>query len=200
LVAADLSFISLYRENASSPTTPSATGTNAIAVGSGSAASATNGFAQGDGSSAYLQGGKNYAHGKFATAGDAQTGVYIVRNVTSTATPTDLFLDGTGATQRIVLPSNSVYTFDILVTARRTDAAGGAAGYRFVGVISKDTTAGSAVIIGSVSKTIMAETNTPWDVTVTADTSNGALKITATGEAAKTIRWVAVVNTVEVTN
>jgi hypothetical protein len=38
-----------------------------------------------------------------------------------------------------------------------------------------------------------------WDVTLTADTTNGGLKIEVTGAAATNIRWVATVNTSEVT-
>jgi hypothetical protein len=54
--------------------------------------------------------------------------------------------------------------------------------------------------VGAVSKTIIAETNVAWDATVTADATNGALKVTVTGEAAKTIRWVASVAATQTTN
>lgn len=99
-----------------------------------------------------------------------------------------------------MVPNNSVWTFDILVAARRTDATGGGAGYRFTGVLRKDTTAGSLTFIGTPSKSIMGETNTAWDVALTADTTNGSIKLNVTGEAAKTIRWVATIQTTEVTN
>ena len=192
--------IKLYGENSSTPNAPSATGTNAVAIGSGSAAGGTGSFAVGDGSSAAIIGSKAFANGKFATAGDAQHGVYVVRNLTSTASETELFLDGVTGTQRIVVPNNSVWTFDILVAARRTDATGGGAGYRFVGVLRKDTTAGSITFVGTPSKSVIGETNTAWNAVLTADTTNGSLKVAVTGEAAKTIRWVATVQTTEVTN
>lgn len=38
------------------------------------------------------------------------------------------------------------------------------------------------------------------DTILTVDTTNGSVKLSVTGEAAKTIRWVAVMNTSEVTN
>jgi hypothetical protein len=192
--------LQLYRENPSSPTTPLVAGTNAVAIGSGSSASGTSTFAVGDGTNASIFGSKSFANGSFATAGDAQAGLYVLRRITTTAAATVAFLDGETATQRLVVPNNSVWTFDMLITARRTDATGGGAGYRFVGVIRKDGTAGSTTFVGTPSKTVIGETNGAWDAAVTANTTDGDLRLTVTGEAAKTIRWVAVVRTTEVTN
>jgi hypothetical protein len=198
LAYADLPIV-LYKEAPSSPTTPVSSGTNSVAVGSGSASSGNGTFAVGKGTSATLYGAKAFSNDSFATAGDSQTGMYQLRAITTTAAVTELFLDAAGA-QRLVLPSNSVWAFSIFVAARRTDAVGGGAGYKFEGVIRKDTTAGSTTLIGTPSKSILGETNVGWDVTLTADTTNGSLKITGTGEAAKTIRWVATVTTTEVSN
>lgn len=198
LAQADLSFLQLYKENASSPTAPVASGTNAVAVGSGATASATGAYALGDGTDSRLAGGYSFAQGKFVTAGDAQSGLYVLRNSTTNNTVTELFMNGSST--RLALPNNSVFCFDIFVTGRRTDATGGSAGYRFQGVMKRDANAGTTAMIGTVSKTVLAETNTAWDAAVSADTTNGSILIQVTGEAAKTIRWVAVAQTVEVTN
>lgn len=185
LTAADVgNALKLYRENPSTPVTPVATGTNAVAIGSGSNATQTGAIA--------------FAGGEFANPGDAQHGNYILRNSTTNATSTELFLDG--AATQFVVPVNSVVTFDILVAARRTDAVGGGAGYRFVGVVRRDATVASVTLIGNVSKTVLGETNAAWDSTVSVDTTSGALRIFGQGEAAKTVRWVAVMQTAEVTN
>jgi hypothetical protein len=93
-----------------------------------------------------------------------------------------------------------LFTFDIIVAGRRTDATGGGAGYRFVGVAKKDATAGSVTFVGTPSKTIIGETNTPWDAAVSVDAATGAFRVRVTGENGKTIRWVATVRTTEVTN
>jgi len=163
------------------------------------AATADGSFAEGDGTDARIFGQKAFANGSFATAGDAQSGLYVARNITTDATANvELFLDGSAV--QLVMPNNSVFTFDILVAARRTDATGGGAAYRFVGVARKDTTAGSVTFIGTPSKTVIGETNGPWDATVSVDTSTGAFRVRVTGEAAKTIRWVATIQTSEVTN
>jgi hypothetical protein len=199
LAYADLP-IKLYVENPSTPTAPTAAGANAVAIGSGASASAANSVAVGAGSSATLAGSFATAGGSFATAGDAQEVDALLRNITTTATATELFLDGTAGTQRFVLPNNSAASFTILVTARRTDATGGAAGYKFEGNIRKDTTSASTALTGTPTKNVLGETNVGWDCSVSADTTNGSIKVTVTGEAAKTIRWVASVKAVIVTN
>ena len=178
--------LKLYVENPVSPIAPVATGTNAQALGSGASQTIFN--------------SKAFAGGDFATSGDAQEGLYILRNITTNGTTTDLYLDGTAATQRLVVGNNSVWTFDILLAARRTDAVGGGAGYRFVGVLRKDGTVASTTLIGAVSKTVIGETDVPWDANCTANATNGDLRVSVNGQVGKTIRWVATVRTSEVTN
>lgn len=198
LLQADLSFLQLYKENALTPTAPTAGGSNAVALGSGASATAAAATAIGDSTDSRLAGGMAFASGKFVTAGDAQSGTYVLRNSTTNATVTELFMNG--STTQIALPNNSTFVFDIYITGRRTDATGGSCGYRFNGVMKRDASAATTGLVGSVSKTVIAETNNAWDASVTADTANGALRIQVTGEAAKTIRWVAIANTIEVTN
>lgn len=190
--------LKLYVENPSTPTAPTAVGTNAVAVGSGASAAVNNSFAQGDGALTNLVGQRAYANGSFTGPGDAQHGVYVLRAETTNATPGILTLDDAAAL--LVMPNNSMWTFSIFVAAHRTDATGGGAAYKFEGGVRKDTTSGSITFIGNPSKTVLGETNTPWDVTLTIDTVNGSFNITGIGEAAKTIRWVATVLTTEVTN
>jgi hypothetical protein len=192
------SALQLYTENPSTPTAPSATGLNAVAIGSGSVASAVGSFAVGQGADARILGQKAYANGSFATAGDAQRGVYVMRNTTADNAYTDLFIDGI-ATQ-LVIPDNSLFVFDILVAGRRTDADGGGAGYRFLGVAKKDATAGSITFVGNPSKTVIGETNSPWDARVSVDAATGAVRIEVRGENSKNINWVATLTTTEVTN
>jgi hypothetical protein len=184
IVAADLPF-KLYAENISGQTTATASGTNAVAIGNASVAS--------------VYGAITAAGGAISTAGDFTDVKAFFRGITTTATPSELFLDA-GGTQRFVLPNNSAVSFKIRIAARRTDAVGGAAGYSFEGIIRKDTTAASTTMTGTPTKVILGETNTSWDVAISADTTNGSLKITVTGEAAKTIHWAAVIDAVVVTN
>lgn len=199
LVLNDLSSaLKLYTENPGTVVSPSATGTNSVAIGSGSSATAVESFAEGSGAVARIYGQKAFANGFTTTAGEAQAGLYVLRNVTDDNTVTELFLDGTS--EQIVLPDNSLFTFEVLVAGRRTDAVGGGAGYRFIGVARKDATSGSVTFVGTPSKTVLGETNIGWDSLLTVDTSTGAISIKVLGEAAKDIKWTAVVRTSEVTN
>lgn len=192
------SALQLYAENPSSPTTPSATGTNAIALNSGTVAAANLSIAAGSQSNSRFLGSLALASGNFSAAGDAQQHLLTMRNITTNATTTSLFLDGSSA--RLVMPNNSAWTFQISVVGRRTDATGGHAGYTFSGTIRRDATAGTTTFTGGRTKVIEGETDGAWDAEVVADTTNGALDIQVNGQAGKTIRWAASVWIIEVVN
>jgi hypothetical protein len=133
----------------------------------------------------------------FAAQGDAQGSFLTAGCKTTNNTPEELFLDGDGGSQRITIASDTTWAFHILVTARRTDADNESAAYDFVGCI--DNNAGTTALVGSVTKTVVAEDTAAWDCNVTADNTNDALIITATGENSKTIQWVAFIQLVETT-
>jgi len=140
----------------------------------------------------------NLAHnnGNFATYGDAITREYILRNSTSNATQTELFSNGTST--KITLANDSTCKFVIHIVARRTDADNESAAYVINGCIDRNGSAATTALVGTPTVTIMGEDIASWDVTVVADTTNGGPRILVTGEAGKTIRWVAFVRTVEV--
>jgi hypothetical protein len=125
----------------------------------------------------------------------------VSRVITANDTPTALTFDGEvpSATNQLILPNDSTYTFSILVTARRTDADNESAGYKFEGVIDRNTIAATTNFVGVPIKTVLAEDSALWDCVISEDTVNGGLRITVTGEANKIIKWVAVCNTAEVT-
>jgi len=133
--------------------------------------------------------------GKFAAVGDAQISTLVVRRSTTDATPSELFL--TGAAGRCTIATDTTWAFTITVVARRTDADNESAAYKFEGCI--DNNAGTTALVGSVTKTVLAEDTVAWDANVTADNTNDALVVTVTGEAGKTIYWVAKIELVEVT-
>jgi hypothetical protein len=169
---------------------PTATASQAVAIGSGAKASTYGVLAT--------------ANGQFASAGDAQALQAVYRAITTTTGASELFLDGAGASQRLVLPANSAWTYTIKVVARRTDAAGTLGSWIFTGMIYQDATAATTTMAGAVSKTTIARvgniSNATNDPTVSADTTNGSLKISVPGIAANTIRWVATADLAQVTN
>jgi hypothetical protein len=132
-----------------------------------------------------------YASGDFGAAGDAQASLYVLRNETSDATETELFLDGND--DRLTVASGRTLTFDIMVAARSD--GGDSAGYRAEGVIDND--GGTMTLIAS-TLTELEGAEADWTVTVEADDTFDALVIKVTGAASTNIRWVATVRTAEV--
>ena len=121
----------------------------------------------------------------------------IMYNTTTNGSATELFLDG--SSQRLALPNNATWLAEVRVAARRTDAANESDIFYFDGGIDRQGSAATTAMIGTASSTNI-EQSTNWDLTVDADTSNGSLRLTATGEAGKTIRWTAFVRIVEALN
>ncbi len=134
-----------------------------------------------------------YASGEFADIGDAQTSLYVLRNTTTDATPTPLFLDG--ATVRLTIAQNRAVAFDILVVASGP-TGGNIAGYQIQGLVQNFN--GGMYFVGTPAVTILGEDNAAWNAAVAANDTVDALDILVTGVAGVTIRWVASVRTVEV--
>ena len=174
-----------YAESSTAPVNaPSATGNQSVAVGSGAVAS--------------LYGGFVTSAGEFTAGGDAQSGTYVLRNITTNATPALVYLDGSSV--RLTLPLNSAFLFDADIVARRTDATGTFGAWNIKGLITQDATASTTTVQGT-SRTFIAGTGLVLaSVSATADTTNGALLFNVTGNASQTIRWVVTCRTTEVAN
>jgi len=203
LTAADIpsDYLNLYRENyaATSPY-PVATGANAIAIGPGAQATADGSYALGEQSVARHKHGMVRAAGRFQTSGDAQIGQYILKAVTTNGFQRELFLDGPSGTSPLILPDESTWTFKATITAHRTDGTDGHAGFMVRGVIYRGAGSASTAFQGSPIVEILGSSNPGWSINTTVNTTNGSLRFVATGESGKTIRWLAAVETVEITN
>lgn len=193
----------LYSENITTVDTyPTAQGSNSIALGIGATTdpAATNSLAIGDQSLARLYGGVVQASGRFQSTGDAQSGRYILRTSTINNSPAEMFLDGTNGSRRLELPDDSTWMYKIHIAGHGTDVTNGHAGYTVEGVIYRQSGANTVSMLGSPVKTVLAESNSQWDINITADQTHGSLKLTVIGQTSNTIRWVALVETVEITN
>lgn len=133
--------------------------------------------------------------GKFSAQGDAQVRRFVARNSTTDATPTSVFLDGTTTRPRV--PEDSTWFVTVKIAARRTDADDESAAYQLEACMDRNA-GNTAALVGSVTKTVVAEDTAAWDVNLTVNTS-GTVDIRVTGEAAKTIQWVALIEAVQVT-
>lgn len=132
--------------------------------------------------------------------GDNQNGKYSYTTYTDSATPRELFFGNqVGATTtRMTLPNNHVFQYSGYIVAVKNPGADSKV-WKLDGVIKRAANAASTVLLGTPTVTIIAEDAgaTTWNVAVTADTTNGSLKIEITGGAYE-VRWGGVIRTMEV--
>jgi trimeric autotransporter adhesin len=177
-------------------------------VAIGAACSATGGVAFAFGERADTRGiyGKYaFSSGYGAGTGTAQTGTLVLNTDTTDATPSVLCSGATtdtpSATNQIILPNNSAYGFTGIIVARENSAStNDFAVWEIKGGAVRGATAATTELgtynINKISESAGAAN---WSIALSADTTNGAVAITVTGEAAHNIRWVATINTAEVT-
>lgn len=162
--------------------------------------------ASGNGSFAFGGGASSSITGKFVFSsfgglqfpGDAQTGLIVLKRTTTNATATALTSNASaGSTSnQVILLNNSAYAFTGTVVAKQSGSTNAAA-WKVEGLIVRGANAASTTLVFS---TVMAISNLPlWTLALSADTTNGGLAVTATGAEATNIRWVATIQTSEVT-
>ena len=134
--------------------------------------------------------------------GAAQGGLLVLAVVTTTATPAVLVsnVQSAQSINQVALPANSAYYFKGSVIAGVT-GGGNTKAWSFEGAVKRGATAASTAIVGSVVLNTIAQDAgaSAWTIAITADTTNGAIAVTVTGAAATTIRWVAKIETTEMT-
>jgi hypothetical protein len=100
------------------------------------------------------------------------------------------------ATNQVILPNNAAYAFSGIVIAKQSGSTN-AASWKVEGMVVRGANAASTTLVFS---TAVAISNVPlWGLALSANTTNGGLAVTATGAAATNIRWVATIQTSEVT-
>jgi len=156
--------------------------------GSNNTASAAHSVASGARALADQTGMRAHANGFFAAQGDAQAFDVVMRNITTDATPTELFLDGSAT--RLAVASGAILAGTIDILAVRTD--GSSAGHwhkRF----SIKNVAGTTSLVGS-DDDISSEDPATASVSLTSDDSNDALAVNITGVSGQVWWWMARVN------
>lgn len=139
--------------------------------------------------------------GTFSGLGQLQAGLLCLAVQTTDATATALRsnVSAAGTTNQLVLQNNSAIYFKGECIAAVT-GAGNTKGWYIEGVIKRGANAASTVLVGTPSVTsLYADAGaTTWSIAITEDTTNGALRVTVTGQAATTIRWVVNIKSTEV--
>jgi hypothetical protein len=144
----------------------------------------------------------NSGYNSLTGLGTSQACVIILAKQTTDATATVLTSDGgaVGTLNQVILPNNSAYYFRGTVVAGVT-GGGNTKGWTIEGVIKRGANAASTAIVGTatVTSSYADAGASTWALTATADTTNGGLAITFTGQAGTTIRTVAQITTTEMT-
>lgn len=145
-------------------------------------------------------GSLNYTFGTFSEGGDMGCSLLVGRMQTTNNTPTEIGFPNSQANcqtntapgGRVIISDNSAYIFDCDIVARQ-GTTGDTSVWNLKFVIKRGANAAATALLGSPTATLIAQDSgaSAWTVGVTADTTNGRPKIELTGEASKTIRWVA---------
>ena len=133
--------------------------------------------------------------------GVSQIAFLVLGTQTTDATATVLRSDtnAAGSYNQVILPNNSAYYFRGEIIAGVT-GAGNTKGWYIEGVIKRGANVASTTLVGSTVSSLYADAGAvTWTIGLTADTTNGGLAVTATGQASTTIRWVAQIRTTEMT-
>jgi hypothetical protein len=136
-------------------------------------------------------------------AGASQSAVLVLGRQTTDATATRLTSNNVLAgdtTNQVILPNSSAYYVKGSVIATVT-GGGNTKSWDFIATIKRGANAAATSIVGAVTLNVQAADAgaATWLVAITADTTNGGLAVTVTGQAATTIRWVAKLESTEVT-
>ena len=134
-------------------------------------------------------------------AGVSQAALLILGRQTTDATPTVLASDTSAAsgTNQVILPNNSAYFFTGEVVSGVT-GGGNTKGWTIEGVIKRGANAAATTLVGSTVTSMYADVGAAtWTIALAADTTNGGLRITFTGQASTTIRTVCQIRTTEMT-
>jgi trimeric autotransporter adhesin len=173
----------------------STAGQSAVAIGDLVSASGINSFATGRRALASRQSERAHCAEGFEVAGSAQTSNIPLARATTDTTVSELWAGGV-TNFRAVLANYATWEFEARILARQQGARTPPPALFGRGLITRDANAASTAIVGSiqtVGSDIGSNAGAPpagWDVTITADTTNGSLKVEVTGAAATNIRWV----------
>lgn len=136
-----------------------------------------------------------------AVSGVSQSGLLVLGVETTNATPVVARSNTSAAssTNQIILPNNSAFYFRGSVIANVT-GGGDTKSWTFDGQIKRGANAAATTLTGSTVTSPYADAGaSTWTVALSADTTNGGLAVTVTGQASTTIRWVCKIETTEVT-
>ncbi len=148
-----------------------------------------------------------FASGYIATQGDAQLGRFVLRGQSTGATAQRLTADGAaaGSANTLNLPNNGTYFVKLLALARQVGGTAGSAGdsasWELAALVRRGASAATTTLVAGGGAAVAPGLNdtaaAAWRLAIAADTTNGGIAISGTGEASKTINWVIQVQSTE---
>lgn len=133
------------------------------------------------------------SNGYFSVDGDCQSISKVIRNKTTSATATELFLDGSST--RLTITSGTIMFADIIIVGIKSDGSSSATYRRKVAI---KNVGGSTSLVGSVESIGTDYESSATNVSLTADDTNDSLKVLVTGIASETWRWSASVQGIQI--
>jgi len=187
--------IAIGRQNTSSATMSSAIGREVTA-------NSANGFATWyQSTTSWVIGKRAHSSGQYTSLGDNQYWRYILKYRTTDNILTPITTNGSAfwATNIIVLPNYSVFSFFWYVTAFRKGSEWVAAKvFKVEWAIRRWANAADTVLVWTPTVSTVGESSSLWySVGCSADTTNWALWIYVTWTSAHSVQWVATIQTVE---
>lgn len=160
----------------------------ALLGGGGNLASGDGSIVSGYGAIARHNTDRTHSSGNNTVAGDSQVFDNTLRGKSSGTATIELLI---GGTDRLVLPDQTTWGFDLTIVGRRTNADDFSARFKRSGCIDRNTGAATTTLVGTID-TIGADKNdSTYTCTITADTTNGSLKVEVTGATSHDISWTA---------
>ena len=155
-----------------------------------------NSFALGVQADSAVEGKLAYASGTFSSRGEAQGSTFILRSDTTDATAEAMTTNNDTADtyNQIVAASDTCITFSGTIVAMQNGAQAYGS-WEIKGLLVND---GGTTTVPTSAITEISNTSN-WGLALSADNTNNALKVQVTGEASHNIRWVANIQTSEVT-
>lgn len=136
-----------------------------------------------------------------SNSGDAQRMRLTLSKSTTNATATVLVsqIGSPSSSNQLMLQNAGAMTVTGIVIARQ-NTTGDTKSWTFSASIKRGANAAATAMVASCTPTVVANDSgaASWALAVTADTTLGCLKVEVTGEASKTIRWVACVDAAQV--
>lgn len=127
--------------------------------------------------------------------GYTQIGAMVLGINTTDATATALTADGlTPSTSNQLVPqlNSAIYFYGYVVATVSGVSAGNTKSWSFTGLVKKGASAATVAFVGTPTNTSpFADAGaSTWTMAISLDTTNGAVRFTATGQAATNIKWV----------